>query len=723
MVLLFDLTINKIKDFSQNEVMDKLYYLEARLPTTDELKKIKNINIDEIKNIISSIENKIPLYDPITENLYLINKDQVYHRVVRLHYRFPDQQLLKELDLREQEIKKNDSTPLLLRTLRKLQLMREFLSQFNLKILNETYIKVFYYYSNEVGKNLTACKRPSFLPQFSHIPPYYNRSEMINLGLNMGLIEPDNTFYDGNKLIELCDKIKQNDVSADTLLQHQNYISDSKNIGLVQYYTLQGSYFMNQYLRNMTNYNYHNYELERLIKIVYKLITNAPAFDKPYILYRFIKHDPHLRDLKIGDIYTADAFLSTTRDPFYRSDEFVFGFILVKIQLPKNIKGVGLCLENYSHFPNEQEIVLPPNCEMKLVSKDKNCSFFHVDDNYESQIKTRYEFELLKVGELNLEKREEPPELKEIKFAELIPLDSMSLEERIRSFVQNHVSKSYQYKLKLDGKTIIIFIEWYNSSGVYRELYAAHTEHGFCMYSFHESNILFMIELGEYEDIPYMYVNYYFKHSSIGETVPIKQQELLKLWAEIAHYFQIQKVRIYANYKSCDLIIRREGGNFCVDHYQYLKNNIKRFDDTDIKRHEFREGFDYFLLDKLKTINPDKILQKTDRDELYQIYQRVFPKQDDNLATFYVFIVENYCFLINILIKKMFRIFQSDNPFEKDYYIFYPMTYLYNRGKIDYIPSDDNGSMGISSDETDGYVPPILPKNRYRQNNDLRQRK
>ena len=243
--------------------------------------------------------------------------------------------------------------------------MIKFLESFNLDTLYKTYMQVFYLYANEVGKNITTCKKPSFLPHFIHIKPYYTRSEVINMALNMN-IKLEDKYYNQDEVNKLCNKISNNDISADILLQHQKYIINNDKVGLVQYYTLQGSYFINNYLRKLVNYNYKNEYLESLITPMWKLLNNAPAFDKSYILYRFISDDKHLRQLNIGEIYTELGFTSTTRDPFYRSDLYKFGMILVKINIPKNKKGVALCVETLSHFSKSIKVKVPYSTREEL---------------------------------------------------------------------------------------------------------------------------------------------------------------------------------------------------------------------------------------------------------------------------------------------------------------------------------------------------------------------
>ena len=124
----------------------------------------------------------------------------------------------------------------------------------------------------------------------------------------------------------------------------------------------------------------------------------------------------------------------------------------------------------------------------------------------------------------------------------------------------------------------------------------------------------------------------------------------------------------------------------------------------------------YFLLDKLKKVSPDEILRKTDQDELYQIYKKIFSPLTDNdtLNSFYLWIVDNHSYLINELEKKMYRYFKNSNPFNKDYYLFNAGAYLYNRGLISHVPFE------LKNDDYDNMELENLPRNEYRINFSLR---
>jgi len=736
-----DKTLKYTKD---TNVIFNLYYQKAKIPPKKHINKYMSKNsdkiteyfkqygikegINKIKRDISKIEETIPLYDPYSKNLYLINKMDVYNRVVHQYYRFPDYHMYQELkkkykkmepkmkQTKKQALEKNlgefeTGSQIHYRKLRKverfkkLNLMIQFLKSFDLDIMLTTYIKVFYYYSNEVGKNLILCLRPSFLPHFRHITPYYTRSELINIALNMELIKPDESYYDSKEVKKLCKIIKKNDISKEILLNHQLHIIKKDKVGLVQYYSLQGSYFVNEYMRGYARYKYQNRLLEDKILSVWNLVNNAPKFDKSYTLYRFIQDDPHLRDLKIGSKYTVPGFMSTTRDPFYRSDTYDFGFILIKVKIPKGIKGVALCMETISHFPSEQEIILSPLSILKLVKKDENASYYHTDDKHESKIRIRYEFEYIGKKKILIPKREKYIDHdKPIDFLKLKINDTITMEERIKIFLKKYVNPMFQFKYKIKNKTYTMITEWYDSTGAYKDFYASTTDNGFCMYTMKDNYITFMIELGEDDVGPYMYVNYYFKYSVARRQLDIDVKDFIYFLATVGYYFKVNTVIIYADYLSCDFINEIKdalehkyqkyyyGGNYCVDIYNYLKDGMKKYDKK-IDSTVLKPQFKYYQLDRLKKINPIKILKKSDRDEIYQIYHQAYknysPKERDNLADFYIWMVNNYCFILDELVKKMHRLFSDENPFENDYYILDSGAYLYNNEYISILPKYD----------------------------------
>lgn len=731
----------------ESEVMHEIYELYARVPEITHIEEYINKNstkpkdqiieyfkdknydkcINKIKKNISMITTYVPLYDIYTKNLYLITCENVYNRVVYQYYRFTNKQMvtyLKNKHFELSEKSKSETDILLIREVRKLGLMIDFLNQLNLEVLEKTYIYVFYNYSNEVGKNITLCTRPSFMSHFTHIEPYYTRSELINLALNMEFIKPNNTYYDNDKIISLCNKIKENDITANILLEHQKYIIENNGIGLVQYYSLQGSFFMNQYLRGLTKYVYRNKFLESPIKELWKLIKKAPSFDQSYTLYRFIKSDDHLKHLQIGDVYTEKSFISTTRDPFYRSDTYKFGFILIKIKIPKGKEGVGLCVETFSHFQKEQEIILAPLTKLKLVKKDKNTVYYHTDKTEESKVETRYEFVYINNDSILFEPR---IEYNNTKY--MAPVDFLSikgekmntLSERIHYFISKYVNPLYQFNTMIGNKIYTIVLEWYDSTDAYKSFYAIRTNNGFSMYTIDNNYVSFIIELGENNGVPFMYVNYYFRYSMMASNSSIDQKSFIDFLSKMSYYFKVQSVIIYSDYVLCNQSKKSNDlfsniykyGNYILDFYNYLKYSKKKYKEFDTM--EIKPKFSYYELDRLKKTDPLTILKKTDRDELYQIYIKAYiinNEKENNMASFFIWLVENYCVYVKYLVQKMERIYIRNNPFDNDNYILDSFLYLYNRSLINsYEPYKESNIYDVNNDNI---YDMDIPKNNYR---------
>ena len=80
-------------------------------------------------------------------------------------------------------------------------------------------------------------------------------------------------------------RISNNDISAETIINHQYHIVNNNNIRFVQYYSLQGSYFMNRYLRSNNVNDPRNLILEQNIKMIWSLIKSVPTFKKSHFEY------------------------------------------------------------------------------------------------------------------------------------------------------------------------------------------------------------------------------------------------------------------------------------------------------------------------------------------------------------------------------------------------------------------------------------------------------
>jgi hypothetical protein len=143
----------------------------------------------------------------------------------------------------------------------------------------------------------------------------------------------------------------------------------------------------------------------------------------------------------------------------------------------------------------------------------------------------------------------------------------------------------------------------------------------------------------------------------------------------------------------------------------YLKYNIKKYNNIHSNNIEIQPRFSYDDIDMLKYTSPDIILKKNDRDEIYQIYNKNYKldnkKEKHNIADFYIWMIKHKCFLIDIFVGKLDRVYRHDNPFKKDYYMFDIFSYLYNKGIV---PTYNRYiKMNIDID----HAITVLPKNRY----------
>ena len=340
--------------------IEEMYYKLANLVNKKDIIKVSNS------------DKYIPLYDIFSKNIYIINAQNIYHRVNNYHYRLPTLKIMNKI---KESLENTDVEAFKEKMTKNIN----FMNNFNLDELEKNYYKL-YFMSEPATSEITSCLKPSFVP-FITMKPYYTKSELINLALNMNLKLSDN-------MEEICKTVSKNDIDSNTILAHQQYIKQRAK-AYVQLYSLLGSCYWNFYLRNEC---YRDLYVENQIKQLYNIVHDAPSLNKDYWVYRFVSNDDYLNHLKVGDIFHEKSFISTTRNPFYDTKNNLFGFILLKILLPKGKRGVALCMESYSLFPGEEEILLSP-AKLKLVSKDSHYKYHHVDKEASKRIKKLYTFE------------------------------------------------------------------------------------------------------------------------------------------------------------------------------------------------------------------------------------------------------------------------------------------------------------------------------------------
>lgn len=686
----------KLELVQQNEILSKLYYTLAVLPSQSEIdsynkKNNTNYQLEKIREIISETSTDLPLFDIISQNIYLIPANQVFYYVKEKHYRIPTEKIFFFL---KNALDKAKSVKLK----HKLEKNVHFLENYNFNTLFNTYLKVIYTNSNQIGRNLTDCRRISFLPYLTTLDnsPYYTRSEIINMSLNLNLIKPDLTLYEDSKLDNLCSTLISNDISSEILIKHQLYIEKNNAQHIIYYYTFYGSLYYNKYLRNTSNI-YDKYMVNNIEKLN-SLINKAPAFDNDVYVYRFVNSDDYLQHIRINGIYTENSFISTSRNPFYEAKNHVFGYILLKIKIPKNKEGLGLCVETYSLFPNEQEIILAPG-KLKLISTSEDIddfTYFHTDINAQRLIRKKYEFEYIdSIEKINFNNYS--TESNTIyNLPEHFSLINTDPTEKIIEFYRSVPIVNDMHYFTLGEYIFQVF---------YLEKGLAYQKYYFLLKQNPENQeILFLvlqnpktqeinliIEINESISVNYL-------HQFTG-AYTLKDDELIKILRDICNLFNIKSAIIHPKYKKYnneksfqdikDININKLDEyydeqivlNFSSDLtmynddiFSYIHNNNQRFENNQLIINKMNLN----LLDRFKRLSPELILQIEDTDELYRIYKK---NKFANINTMILYLQENLFYMIPIFIEKLSRIIKI-NPFISGYYIFIIEEYMINDQNI-----------------------------------------
>lgn len=648
---------------------------------------------NDIRIDISKNKNRVPLYDIRSNHIFLIHWENVFQRIYSENYRFVDENFFSDL--------KKISAPT------EMDIENErLLSYYDFDTLEKIYLKIFYK-SFVVDSFITNCRRPSFYSGMDHISPYYNINEINYLAYDWNLT--DKITYDAKEISQLCKNITKYDIPAKILIEHQLYIYDSKAMGLVKYYSLFGSYYMNVYLRKsgcclpiVKSYEeiIRNLYLENQIKIMIRLIKNAPAFSTSHTVYRFVERDDYLKHLKIGDVYQDTSFMSTTRNPFYYKENYAFGFILIKIKIPAGIKGIGLCIEAYSNFPSEEEIILAPASKYKLnnISETVTNETFH--NAFNLQVKKKYEFTW--VGNDYIDKLDKDvsidiidayiPEIKIVNLLDLLhdeKIKYLSISDRLKYFRDNYVNVNNQFESIIGTNKYTFIFGSYDSTSVYKSFFYYEVPDGIMITTSNPKygNINILMEIGTE-----IHINYYFRYSVTDPStvVDLNKTEWIEWLSLFAYVIGSRTVVIHSNYTllynkndSIEKKIMKTRYTFSQNIYLYMKYQKKMYEFREVVPH-----FDYFQLDRLKDFKVKEVITSTDKNELYRLAQT---SNIDNLYDFYLYLVENFPKTIRDFELKMSDIFEPvNNPFLNVTYGLDAWLYLYNRDLISQIPSEKN---------------------------------
>ncbi len=617
-----------------DKYIDDIYFLKYKVKTPE----------DKIK--LSQYDKKLPLFDIFNENIFMINKEETSEYVINNHYRLPDERILTYIDNIIEEYKQqlkeklgHEDKKYIKYKIIKLESSLEVMQNYNLEELYKTYINNFSdsCKSNENCDNYTTFIHPSFIKYYWHINPYFTKTELNNYKKEFNI--------DYNELEDIFIELKKKYIiDKSNIENHFFYMASTHKLSLIQAYTLLESYKVNNYLREIENYKYFNQNIEQLINNLYEIINNSPEINQDIFLFRFIQDDKFLENLEIGDFFQDKAFMSTTRDIFYKSPLYSLGNIRMKIKIPKGIKGVGLFIETISYFYREQECILLPNIKFKLKKINYNVS---------ENIKKEYEFEFVEKGNLDLgNKLKINIEKDSSQFFDLIEKES-KLEKKINIFMDFMAERNYP---RLNISNFNLNYSYTNVATAYSiNAYMSEDDKNknFTIYYIDNFQLVFTLEILEKNNKNILIINSNdystFREKKIHQLV--NHYDFLSLVTTLRITFGIDEIVIKSNFITCKCFKTiPKILNYNYDIYDLFKN-IDKYKDKNISY--FKKLYKYNIFDLYKYTKKDSLYY------LLEYYKEQYKVKKIEFGKFYIWIVDTRCYMIDYLFE---IIIKSEDP-------------------------------------------------------------
>jgi len=542
------INIKKLNFESKNKIINGEYYVTN--PSND------------FKKELSYDDEYLPLFDIMSTEIKFIYKTNIYKSIKQSHFRVLNNDLINFLK------KYNYEKSLI-----------EIINLFNFDILESIFLRFVFYNSYEIGADISYFKNPAFIKSYD-IKPFLKKSSIVNTALNTGIINVNDLPISNNKLEEIYDKIKIFLFTDDILLSHMNLIKSKQLNGLINFYTLYGSSFLNNYLRQVHNTTQDDNFVQQVNKLN-NLIKEVPKLKTPKLVFRFINDDSYLNFNKVGDTYINNSFMSCTRKPNINAENNEFGFILLKINLTDKFKGYFISIEANSVFSQEKEIIIRPGVKFRLKSIDNNVEFYLFEHRtkYLRNIKKKYELEIVEVLDWEIPKYDFL-KIPEVDLKNLV-LEGSTGEEKVNYFMNNYCRINNScYLIMPDRTKKLFYCNYYNSSELYNKFYYYKTIKGFFMLSFDKyQNIDIFIEFGDE-----LIVNYPSKYLLISD---LDNTRLIS--SLIANTFEIEMIRTFPIFKSINSFTKKD--NLIYDNItfntllyditfdQIKYNNIYKFND------------------------------------------------------------------------------------------------------------------------------------------------
>ena len=599
--------LNK-KEYSSNKKYDEYY--------------------NNIQNIIYNNDIGLPLYDIGNDKFYVINKEDLLFFIKNNHFRPLDEKLKNILS--KDKIK--------------------ILENFDLNLLENKLLNYIYYKNSEVGGDITLLKNPAYIKYFK-IKPFLKKTSIINTALNLNVITLKDLPLNNNQLFKLYNKIKNIFFTKKELINHMQHIDKYNMNNIVKYYTFNGSYYFNQYLRYPDDIPYDEIIEKQIIKLN-NLIRTSPKLDSEKLIFRFLHNDDFLKYININDIYVNDSFMSCTRKPNMNSKKELFGYILMKIYIPKNMTGACLFIEGDSVFKKEKEVLLAPGCKLKLLSINNDVEFYEFGKKINRNIIKKYEFQIVGVEKFNLKKHKQI-NIPIINIHNIHLDEEEDLKKNIKYFIKNYTNDNKFY-LEYKNNKKLFYISDYNSIESYSKFFYYKTKSGYFIYTYDKNlDIEYIIEIGDILIINYgnFYLNMTNKIDKLFISIIslIFKRNLIRIYSK---YNYIQNIKsnknIYSSRIKYNEILFKILNDEKIDKSINNKVNIKLYLENILEKNQLNVNLQKYYSKKLNNkINLKNIINSIVKNQLEDIKYINMPNYIKYI--YYIYNSNNYLLYNNII--------------------------------------------------------------------------
>lgn len=545
-----------------------------------DFKQWKSQDMHILRDKLSKVESYVPMYNIHTPSLKIsyrveiVRASDLVHSIIKRHCRIVNTHIKQALDASYESLLRGTNER------QHVKRYKDLLNHFNIKTLHETFKRVIARITCSKSQRDKLNDRTNYEKSTSlslNSSPFFTITELRCMAHNLAIA-------DTTDLKSLYQQIRTSYIDNSLIIKHVQYISEKNYVGLIDYYTFQGDKIFNTYLR--TSGQPDNNIVRKWIHRMINVIHMAPReHNTEIVLWRFLKNDKHIEQNTKRNIYKCDSFMSCTRDPLHISK--CGGNIVIRIHIKDPKHAALLCIETFSRFPMEHEVLLPPGSEFRIIGKN-NFLFQHVHN--QTTITQTYDLELIPQQHKFVYPSKQPITDSNIPLLDLTKIDLSARHQRdhrINHFNCTYTDKNHYFAIELDYIRFVFYWQRYQAtttvSGdiMINKYWYTNGGYSWVLMDQTDATVLLLLEIGHDE----IHVNYNLTQHSLTDQLPISETTLINFLTTIGKLFDMKRVVIHSRYRSCrgfqkvnpDKEHEYWFSRYNHDLYRYLLDRHRRF--------------------------------------------------------------------------------------------------------------------------------------------------